>query len=400
MMQETKTKTSRGTGEVRIMSPAELRGKRLYDRANEMAQNRYDVFITNVKYIQSQRGITQAYMCEHDLEDLLKSPQLSAYRDRDRDIPYLAMVRLATAYGYTPEQLTGQLLEKQGGKAYDPEKTPPRPYDEYMKYVGTYHMAYFNTDAKPGSNKRTTARSLSSGLLTIYADGTQDGIPVLKAIAFTNCTEEERSKLLATVTSAEASQSIRGIRECYSRVAMAQKEGSHETPRAKCFYEGDVELNQHIARITIRQVKGCDSVIMTMHNRAADSSEGSPYKGGLATFSSVSRGEEHMPCVQAGILTKRGFENVAKEEVAEDLYMGDPVVDVSQETRDVINCMKHLFPTDSSGSPLSQISDADKFSMLESYIEKKLLDVIKRNISSYFKISTADDSAIYQTYCR
>ena len=148
MTQEDTRKTPRGTGEVRVTSPAELTGKSLYDRANEMAQNRYDIFITNVKYIQSQKGITQARMCEHDLEDLLKSPQLSAYRDRDKDIPYLAMVRLATAYGYTPEQLTGQLLEKQGSNTQDTEKANARPREEYLKYVGTYHMAYFVTDPK------------------------------------------------------------------------------------------------------------------------------------------------------------------------------------------------------------------------------------------------------------
>ena len=83
MTQEDTRKTPRGTGEVRVTSPAELTGKSLYDRANEMAQNRYDIFITNVKYIQSQKGITQARMCELDLEDLLISPLLSAFRDRD-----------------------------------------------------------------------------------------------------------------------------------------------------------------------------------------------------------------------------------------------------------------------------------------------------------------------------
>lgn len=399
MTQEDTRKTPRGTGEVRVTSPAELTGKSLYDRANEMAQNRYDIFITNVKYIQSQKGITQARMCEHDLEDLLKSPQLSAYRDRDKDIPYLAMVRLATAYGYTPEQLTGQLLEKQGSNTQDTEKANARPREEYLKYVGTYHMAYFVTDPKNDDELCTTANSLAGGLMTIYAENATGNVPTLKVIAFTNCTEQEQEKLLATVRSAEASRSIRGIRECYTQLAMAQGENRDEKPRAKCLYEGEVELTQLEARITMRQPKGSDEVRITLHNRAANSSEGSPYKGGKGTMASFSRGQEHKPCVQAVILSRKGFDGVAKEEIALKLYMDDPHADVSNETKEIILCMKSLFLADASESHISQLPEEKRYAMLEFFVEMKVLEA-KRNALKCFKVSIEDDAAVYAAFCR
>ena len=245
----------------------------------------------------------------------------------------------------------------------------------------------------------TTANSLASGLMTIYAENATGNVPALKVIAFTNCTEQEQEKLLATVRSAEASRSVRGIRECYTRLAMAQDENSNEKPRAKCLYEGEVELTQLEARITIRQAKGTDEVRVTLHNRAANSSEGSPYKGGKGTMASFSRGQEHRPCVQAVILSRKGFDSVAREEIALKLYMDDPQANVSKETEAIINCMESLFLADASESHIAQLPERDRRAMLESFVEMKVLEA-KRNALKCFKVSIEDDAAVYAAFCR
>ena len=371
----------------------------LDDKVDEIVENRNAIVMTNMDYIQRKRGLTQARMCNVDLEGTPQPPQMAAYKQVGKDIPYRTVVRLATAYGYTPEQLYGQLLEQVDANGFALNKTPPRPMKEYRKYLGTYSMAYFATDAKLGGNKRSTARAMAVGVMSVFFSSTVDGAPSLDVLAFTNCTPEEQNQLIEAVREAERKGNVRAIRQCYETVATVKKPGSNDMPRIKCFYAGCMTLTDRIAQITLHQVEGSDEIHVYLHNRAANSSEGSEYKGGLATMMSTSRGEEHMPCIQAVILSKRGF-CIAKEELAKYLFLEPPKVDLQEETKSIISYMKALFPGKDAKDSLSQLPVEDKAFMLESYIERKLTEVIKRNVLGYYKISTEMDSDLYKAVCR
>lgn len=370
----------------------------LDDKVQAMAENRYDTVIRNVEYLLRKRGISQAEMCNLYLEGSPQPPQMTAYKKVGKDIPYRVIVRIGMAFGYTPEQLTGQLLELSDGRGQAVDKLPPRPYDEYMKYVGTYHMAYFETDATLGDNRRTAARDLAGGLLTIYPGNAVDGVPTLHVIAYSSCDDSEREQLLRTLANAERQESARGIRSCYSKIAAQEDASGHS--RMKFLYEGDLILTERSAEITMRQVKGSDIVHIALHNQAANSSEGSPYRGGIGTMMSTSRGEQHMPCVQAVILSKKGFGNTAKEELANALFLEPPTVNLKNEASQIIAYTKALFTSEDSDNPLSYLSAADKEYMLHVFMEKKINEVIKRNFLRYYKVSSAMDSAIYKNICR
>lgn len=392
----------------RTDNPSELYVKTVEDlpenvsldtKVDEMVENRNAIVMVNMDYIQRKRNLTQARMCNVDLGGAPQPPQMAAYKQVGKDIPFRTVVRLATAYGYTPEQLYGQLLEQVDANGFALNKTPPRPVQEYRKYVGTYNMAYFATDAKLGANKRSTARAMAEGVMSVFLGGPKDGSPTLQVLAFSNCTPEEQQELLNSVREAERKGNVRAIRQCYEAIAMVKKPGSNDMPRIKCFYEGSMTLTDRIAQITLHQVKGSDEIHVYLHNRAANSSEGSDYKGGLATMMSTSRGEEHMPCIQAVILSKRGF-CIAKEELAKYLFLEPPKVDLREETKAIIAYMKALFPGKEAENPLAQLADSDKAFILESYIEKKLTEVIKRNVLGYYKVSTEMDSELYKAVCR
>ncbi len=395
-MAKQESRRNQKPGSVRVLRSEDLSGYGTLDaRVDAMIENRNEVVIHNIECILQQRGIAQAHMCNVDLEGSPQPPQLAAYKKVGRDIPFRTVVRIGMAYGYTPEQMYGQLLDQT--PAHGGAGEQPRPYSEHIKYVGTYHMAFFGTDAKLGGNKRTTARSLSNGVVSVYMNGTDGGRPVLRVAAFLNCTDDERDALTAAARRAESAGN--GVRACYEAAAGRRSEGSW-APRMKCFYEGELRLTERIAGIELRQVRGGDIVHIELHNRAANSSEGRSYKGGLATMMSTSRGEEHMPCVQAAILSRRGFAGVAREELAQLLFLEPPEVELRDETRAIVAYMKALFPSDGADTPLSQMPDDDRTFMLESYIEKKLTEVIRRNVLGYYKISTEMDSAIYKAVCR
>lgn len=386
---------------VRIMGPADFPADaKLNEKEDQIAENRYEILIHNLEYYLRSKGIPQARFCAENLGKIPYTTQITSYKKCGKDIPYRTMVRLALACGYTPEMMCGQLLDRQPVWDYGPDHLERRPDDEYQKYVGTYHMAFFGTDARLGGNRRTTARMLTQGMLSIYLGNAVNGVPTLDIVAFTCCTEEDEKKLTAATGNAEALGGARAIRTCYEKVAETPENSGDAKSREKYLYEGIVLLTERTTMLTMKQCHGSDVVQIELHNRAANSSQGSHYKGGLGTMMSTSRGQEHMPCIQAVVLSKRSFDGKAREVLADQLFLEPPEVDVTRETADIISYMKALFPEDHSENPLSKLSDSDKAFVLESYIEKKLTDVIKRNVLGYYKVSTEMDDKIYKTICR
>ena len=368
-------------------------------RVQAMMENRYEIVIRNVEYLLRKHGISQAEMCSKYLGNTPQPPQMTAYKKEGRDIPYRVIVRIGTAFGYTPEQLSGQLLELSEGGGQAGGGVSPRPYDEHMKYKGTYRMAYFNTDAALGDNRRTAARDLATGLLTVYPGDTVDGVPTLHVLAFSSCSEAEQEDLLPKIDSAMAQRNNRGILTCYMKAAASDGNGG-EASRMKYLYEGELRLTERSAEITMHQVRGSDVVHICLHNKAANSSDGHDYVGGMGTMMSISRGEEHAPCIEAVILSRKGFANTAREELAAALFLEPPTVKMEKETADIITYTRALFPSEDSDNPLAHLSNADKEYMLNAFIEKKIIEVIKRNFLRYYKVSSHMDSVVYKRVCR
>ena len=383
--------------EVSVMDVADCSGMETLDEMVEaMVENRNEIVIHNIEYILRQKNMSQARLCNDLLEGSPQPPQLAAYKQPGKDIPFRTVVRVALACGVSPEQMYGQLLDHSEGPATGSDKVKARPRDEYMKYIGTYSLAFFYTDAKLGNNKRSTARAMGSGVLTIFDKSGKKNLSSLDVLAFVNCTEAEQEELLEAVRAAERKGSARAIRDCYERLASVVIDGA---PRMKCFYEGHMTLNDWIAQIHLHQVEGSDVINLEMHNRAANSSAGSEYKGGLATTQSTSRGEEKMPCVQTVAISRPGF-RIAKEELANHLFMGPDEVNMDEEIRLILANAKALYANQDADNVLSHLSESDKDFMLASFIAKKFNEVIKRNLRAYHKISTEMDSAYYQAVCR
>ena len=115
---------------------------------------------------------------------------------------------------------------------------------------------------------------------------------------------------------------------------------------------------------------------------------------------SVSRGNVQMPCVQAVAISKYGFGSVAREELAAHLFLEPPVIQLQEETREIAAHMKLLYPGEGTDNPLSQLSEEYKQGMLESFIEKKLNKVIKRNVLAYYMVSPDMDFKLCGITCR
>lgn len=398
-MSEEVKKRNAQPDQVRVLQLQEFDPEESLDsRTQQILDNRYEVLIHNLDLLMEDCK-SQREFCEVRLEDSPTPSQLSTFRMANKDISYHHIVRIATACGLTPEQLTGQLLDQPVVPDELCACQPARPLREYRKYAGTYHMAYFRTDSKPGQNRRDEVDSLSFGMMTVLPPEPGSDPGHLRVVAFSNCTAEEQQSLERATAGALQQNNLRGVYTCYEKLAQ-QSPQPGERPRMKLLYKGELTLTERVAQITLRQCQGVDEVHISLPNRAAVSSHGHDYHGGLGAMMSTSRGGDHLPCGQSVILSRKGFDNVALEEIAHHLFLEPPEVQLHREASEIIAYLKLLFPEGDADSPTRTLSLSDREDMLAIFIERKIAEAMKRNFLCHYKVSKEKDEFVYKKMCR
>ena len=88
--------------------------------------------------------LLEQYLAQMEQIPFADLEQASDFLEMASRLVYMKSAMLLPKYEDEGEnlkrELTGQLLEKQGSKAQDTEKANARPREEYLKYVGTYHI--------------------------------------------------------------------------------------------------------------------------------------------------------------------------------------------------------------------------------------------------------------------
>lgn len=407
----------RNSGPVRVLQQEDLVGcATLSQRMDAMTENRCEVFIHNVEFLCAREHLPQARLCSEKLGGLISPPQLTGYKQRGKDIPLRVMALVASAFNLTVEDICGQLLDEATEAGGDGIQGLSRSLEEYEKYLGTFDLTYFDTSAPLGQNSGSTEAELHRAVLTIYTTRSAIGTVHFHATAIFNCTVEERAKIAGYTNGVDYSRDAGEIREYYNRVIrdrLAMGPGSSDS-REKYLYDGDIHLTENIMELTFRQVHGSGLIHLLAHNRAANSSSGKSYRGGLVTMMSVSRGAEHMPCMQAAILIRGTLarfgqgrqdreKNIpscrldyfAPEVLASKIYLAPPNIKLGEEINKIVSYMKFLFAQTDKDNSLSQLSQEDKIFCLETFAEKSLTEALRRNILSYYKLAVQMDSEVY-----
>lgn len=405
----------RNLGPVTVLQVADLAScKTLDERANKMCENRYEIFLHNVEYLRKRHNLTQEKLCSEKLCSRISTQKMTGFKNHGKDIPLNAIITVASAFDLTLEEICGQLLDKKPQLSEGPAFTLDRPIDEYEKYTGLYDLVYFDPSKPLGNNPNPAADALYSGVLSIYAVYSAAGSVEFRATALLGCTAEERKKVAGMLEGVNLRRDGSQVYAHYESVAKTSDFYRDDGSRMKCLYSGKLTLSQEMIDITLHQITGGDVVHLLAHNRAATSSTQKEYKGGLAAMLSVSHGTEHMPCIQTISLLKGAyietfddqdqpirtpkntFEYFTKEQIAQLLYLGAPNIELKQEVHTIVSFMKFLYTEKTESSTLGTLSDEDKIFCLETFIEKKLVDTIKRNVLSYYKITKEMDASLYQ----
>lgn len=353
--------------------------------AEALRDNRQEMFVRNMKYLINKHKWTQKEFC-NNIDNLISPTQLTMIFKSKTELSYLNVCRCALFFQVSPEDLVSKDLSL--GENVRTQESNENKVDSFQKYYGTYEIAYANTGEPVGENHRETGKTLSYGIMSIYKGVSDAGSVCAKVVAYFNCQPE-------TMESIRKQGVV--LEDEYVDLYLSK---AREKDEAKYIYIGYLELSPEIAEITLKQKIGNDSAHMLLHNRSATSSAGKQYKGGLAAVLSSSRGE-HMPCVQAAVVSSEPIAtNWSAVETENYLRMGPLKLDISEEAESIFHFMSTMFPTaEGIQSDLAFLSKEDKVECIKSFIQKKLTKPISRNYLDYFKISKAQDKAVYRRIC-
>ena len=116
------------------------------------------------------------------------------------------------------------------------------------------------------------------------------------------------------------------------------------------------------------------------------------YIGGIGTVNSVSRGREHMPCIQHALLT-RNILSIPDGEIYNLLAIGAPDINLDVETEELIKLFKTLY---SDNDFANTLTEDNKKLLIKDSLSNMMSESLEANTFRFSKISSIDDDRYYR----
>jgi len=307
------------------------------------------------------RKLAETYSQKKIAEDTKVSPaSINNYINKDSEPSIYFLMALKKAYGINIDDF---LFKPLAGTQKQVE------HDEVQeRFIGNYMIYHYDTSAYKGRVSNFAKNTLSYGVLSVFNDG-EEGL-VVKSLFFTNRREAE--KLLNKLNSYDDKQQLIDF----------------YTSQEKHKYEGNlVYSNTQIFMYLVNYDKN-DRSLMIFNNPPSTKD----YIGGIGTVNSVSRGREHMPCIQY-ILISRNILSVPDGEIYNLLALDEPDINLDVETNELIKLFKNLY---SDNEFANSLSDDNKRLLIKDSISNMMAESLEANTFRYSKISSIDDDKYYR----
>ena len=232
-----------------------------------------------------------------------------------------------------------------------------KPLD-ISRFSGNYLLYFYDSGSYIGSVKGKTKNPLKFGILSILDDG---GLKT-KALFF----KEEK-------TAIETKQYL----DKSSKLEVLSFYNSNESS-----YEGECDISATQVFIKLKSFN--DNTLIILNNPPSNKI----YIGGLGTVNSVSRGREHMPCIQF-ILVSKNLLNLSEGEIYNLLSVDVPNINLHFESEKLIELFKSLYIENNS------LEEYQKKKIFENSLENAISSAIEANVFRYAKVSGREDDYYY-----
>lgn len=261
------------------------------------------------------------------------------------------------------------LCKKLNNKIYKSNSLETYSKENLGRFIGNYMLYYFDSGSHKGKIS-TTSGALKYGVISVYGFGTNKKHLLVEASFIKDKVEAEKLKMrLDKATTSKDILSIHG-------------ENNQN-------YSGVLDMSFAQFFISIKSVNYEDRTLMIFNNPPSSKE----YIGGMGTVNSISRGREHMPCVQY-VLLARDILNVPEGEIYNMLLLDVGEVNVKNEAEQLIKLFKNLY-LDEKEQTL-KLEEFQKTKIIENSLQSIIENSIESNMFRYAKVSGSEDDDFYR----
>ncbi len=306
------------------------------------------------------KKLAERYSQKKIAEDTRVSPaSINNYINKDSEPSIYFLMQLKSAYGINVDDFLFKPLEKAG-------KSSDLPVD-YERFLGNYMLYHYDTSPSKGEASTYANNTLNYGVTTLYLNGDE-----IKSKTLFMSNRKEAEEILETLNTQEK---LNNVLEFYD---------AHE----KYKYEGDFSYSNSQLFLSLSNAEKNDKSLLIFNNPPSIKD----YLGGIGTVNTVSRGREHMPCVQY-ILMTRDILSISDGEIYNLLALDLPDVNLSVETDELIKLFKTLYGDNEVATTLAE---DHKKNIIENTLSNLLSESIEANAFRFAKVSSNDDDKYYR----
>ncbi len=237
------------------------------------------------------------------------------------------------------------------------------------KFIGNYIVYYYNSSAYKGKVGSYNYDILTFGIISVVNDIDFSSPKGIKAYGLFMITREKAEEYLKTLNSFK--NNLQQINDFYMQF--------------ENYYWGDLEQNTNQIFVSLKN--NIDKCLIILNNPPSNKK----YIGGLGTVNSISRGREHVPCIQYIIFSSIAF-NIPDGEIYNLLALDIAEVNVKNEINELINLIKRLYlsPTQSG------LNEFQQKRIVEDSIQNIISDAVDSNMFRFAKVSNMEDDNYYR----
>ena len=239
----------------------------------------------------------------------------------------------------------------------------------YRKFLGSYIVYYYNSSAYKGKVGSYNYDILTFGVITMLDDLDVSSPKGIMACGLFMLTRMDAEKYLKVLNSLNGD--IEKIKAFYSSFSNS--------------YFGNLEQNPTQLFISLKNNNDKVSIIL---NNPPSSKK---YRGGLGTVNSISRGREHVPCVQYILMSNVSLK-VPDGEIYNLLALDVGEINIKNEVNQLIELIKNLYL---SPQPTG-LNEAQQKKIVENSIENIVKDAVEANMFRFAKVSNMEDDQYYR----
>lgn len=246
---------------------------------------------------------------------------------------------------------------------------------------GNFFLYFFDQTSQTAKGEMNTGRNLRYGVISIYEQVKRFGEIGVYAFALFFKTADEAYEFMTELNAVDDAQSVIG--EKTKKKYRANSE----------YYFGEITFDGNHAFVDLSSsfYKDKGLIILSEPEKKPDAK----YIGGLGNMVSVSHGANHVPVSQK-IIFSRVELGASEEEIGESLSFSSNEISMYEESDEMIQYFKKLYPSGDAADFSSLLDEQDKRALFNNRLSRLLQQKAEKEFSNICTITKEADHAVYK----